>query len=430
MRIGYITAGAAGMYCGSCLHDNTLSAAMQRQGHEVALVPTYTPVRTDEQDVSINQVFYGALNVYLEQQFSFFRHSPGLVHWLLDRKPLLAAVSRIAGSRATQGEELGELTLSMLQGEEGKQASELARLVAWMRDEFRPDVVHITNSMLIGMAGPLRRELGIPVLCSVQGEDIFLEDMVEPWRQRVQDEIRAHAGDIDTFIAPNRYYADYMCGYLGVEPERMHVVPLGIKLDGHLAPEARPGEGPVIGYLARVCPEKGLHHLIEAFVLLAGQRDDVRLRIVGYQAGRDAEYRDALRERVAAAGLADRVEWLGEVDRQGKIDLLHAIDLLCLPTVYRESKGLPVLEALASGVPVVLPDHGAFPEMIEWTGGGVLVQPNDPESLAAGVAALLDDPENRTAMGRSGRAAVQQRFSDDAMATATLKEYERLVCTN
>jgi glycosyltransferase involved in cell wall biosynthesis len=426
MRIGYITAGAAGMYCGSCLHDNTLSAAMQRQGHDVALVPTYTPVRTDEQDVSIDRVFYGALNVYLEQKSSFFRHSPALVHWLLDRKPVLNWVSRMAGARATQGEELGELTLSMLQGEEGNQASELARLVEWMRDEYRPDVIHITNSLLIGMAGALRRVLEIPVLCSVQGEDIFLDDIGEPWGARVRAEMRAHASDVDRFIAPSRYYAAHMADYLGVDPDVMAVVPLGIKLEGHVPPAIPPDRPFTVGYLARICPEKGLHHLVDAFIRLTGQLPAARLRIAGYLAARDQEYRDEQAARLREAGLDRQVEWLGEVDRQGKLDLLHSIDAFSMPTVYHESKGLPVLEALASGAPVVLPAHGAFPELVEWTGGGVLVEPNSPAALAAGLLALAHDSNRRRALALAGRTAVHEKFSDDAMATATLNEYERI----
>jgi len=428
MRVAYITAGAAGMYCGSCLHDNTLAAAMQRQGHDVALVPTYTPTRTDEDNVSIDRVFYGALNVYLEQKWSFFRHSPALVHWLLDRRPVLDLVSRLAGSHATQGADLGELTLSMLQGEEGNQASELARLAVWLRDEYRPDIVHITNSMLIGMAGPLKRDLGVPVMCSVQGEDIFLGDIVEPWPGRVQAEMRAHAGDVDTFIAPSRYYAGHMAGYLDIDVARMRIVPLGIKLEGHEMTARLDAPLLTIGYLARVCPEKGLHHLVEAFVELARARPEVRLRIAGYMAPRDHGYRNAQERVLAQAGLGQRVDWLGEVDREGKLDLLHSLDVFCMPTTYHESKGLPVLEALASGVPVVLPGHGAFPEMVEWTAGGVLVEPNSPAALVDGIVSLLDDAERRTAMGRSGRRAVHDRFSDDAMATATLKEYERVLC--
>lgn len=429
MRVAYITAGAAGMYCGSCLHDNTLAAALQQLGHEVALIPTYTPVRTDEQDVSIDRVFFGAVNVYLEQRSRLFAHMPGALHWLLDRPALLNWISRLAGSSATQGRELGELTLSVLKGEDGNQRRELDELTAWLRNDFRPEVVHITNSMFLGFARTLKRELGVPVVCSVQGEDIFLEEMAEPYRSLVHEEMRAHAGDLDAFIATSRYYADHMGAYLGVEPERMRIVQLGVTLQGH-EPARPPSDGVFrIGFLARLCPEKGLHVLLEAFRLLLQRagRDAVQLRIAGYLGKRDHGYVEELRRRLRRWGIEDRVEWLGEVDRDGKLQLLGGIDAFSLPTVYRESKGLSVLEAMASGVAVVLPSHGIFPEYVHCTGGGLLVAPESPQSLADGLWDLMRDPARRASLGQNGRDSVHRYFSDEANARATEREYERLL---
>ena len=198
MRIAYITAGAAGMYCGSCLHDNTLAAALQRLGHDVALIPTYTPTRTDETDVSIDRVFYGALNVYLEQKIPLFRHTPRLLDRLLNNKRLLNWVARLGAS--TDPHDLGEMTLSVLQGEDGKQSHELDRLVAWLRDDFRPEIVHITNSMFLGLTHRIKERLGVPVICSVQGEDIFLEQLPEPIRTRVHETLQRKARDVSTLI--------------------------------------------------------------------------------------------------------------------------------------------------------------------------------------------------------------------------------------
>src|SRR5207244_8669724 len=115
MRIAYITAGAAGMFCGSCLHDNTLVASLIAQGHDALLIPTYTPIRTDEEDVSQHRVFFGGINVYLQQKLALFRHTPWFLDRLLDGRGLLNWVSRFAVR--TRAEELGGLTVSMLQGE-------------------------------------------------------------------------------------------------------------------------------------------------------------------------------------------------------------------------------------------------------------------------------------------------------------------------
>lgn len=427
MRIAYVTAGGAGMYCGSCLHDNTLAAALQRLGHEVWLIPTYTPIRTDEDDVSIDRVFYGALNVYLGTRWKPFRRTPEWLHRLLDRPGLLERVSRMAGASATAGADLGALALGVLQGEQGAAAGELERLLRWLEGSHRPDIVHLTNALFLGLAGPIRRRLGVPVVCSLQGEDLFTEDLVEPWKGRVLGELRARAHDADCFLAPSEYYAAFMAGYLDVERARIRVVPLGITLQGH-AP-ARGSDGFVVGYLARQAPEKGLHHLVEAFRLLAERAgpEQVGLKVAGYTGPRDRGYVRDLQERLRGWGLSDRAHWHGEVDRPAKIRFFDGIDVLSVPTVYRESKGLPVIEALASGVPVVQPEHGSFPEILRATGGGLLVPPGDPEALAAALYRLYQSADERREMGRRGRTVVHRSFSDARMAEDTARAFESIL---
>lgn len=438
MRIAYITAGAAGMLCGSCLHDNTLAAALMSMGEDVALIPTYTPIRTDETDVSIDRVFYGAVNVWLEQKSRLSRWLPGPVRRLLDRPGLL----QWASSRGVSidAADLGDMTLSVLQGERGRQQRELDELVAWLRDDFRPDIVHITNSMLLGLAGPIKRELAVPVLCSLQGEDLFLEDLVEPYRTHVNRELRRQAGEVDALIATSDYYADFMAEYLDVGRERVRVVRLGISLEGHGQPASRDEAGArgagtpfVVGYLARIAPEKGLHLLAEAFALLAegtaGNADErpLELRVAGWLGDDDRDYLDDVRRRLEERGLGGAFRYEGEVSRDEKIRFLQGLDVLSVPTVYREPKGLFVLEALANGVPVVEPAHGSFPEMIEATGGGVLVEPGSAEALAHALDDLRRDPGRARALGRSGRQAVHQQFSDRTMAETTRRLYREWV---
>jgi glycosyltransferase involved in cell wall biosynthesis len=426
MRIAYIAAGAGGMYCGSCIHDNTLAAALIRRGHEVALMPTYTPMRTDEENVSTGQVFYGALNVYLHGKSALFRHTPRALDWLLDRPGLLKLVSKLGAS--TDPKDLGWMALDVLQGEEGHQAKELDRLVTWLRDDYKPDVVHITNSMFLGLVRRIREELGVPVVVSVQGEDIFFEELHEPFHTAVVEEMRRRASDASLFVSPSRFYAHYMAGILGVSEEQMKVVPLGIKLEGHGESTGPDDEAVNLGYLARICPEKGLHLLVDAFQKLAVLPEcaNLRLRIAGYLGARDEAYRDECMAQLGSAGLEDRVDYVGEVDLPGKLAFLRSLDILSVPTTYKEPKGLFVLEALADAVPVVLPRHGSFPEMIETTGGGLLVEPESAESLAQGIRELVVDPARRAELGGSGQRVVRERFNDDAMAEATLAIYRGL----
>ena len=428
MRIAYIAAGAADMYCGSCLHDNALASALQKMGHDAVLIPTYTPLRTDGPAVSIDRVFFGALNVYLEQKAAAFRHTPGILHRLLDRPGLIRRAARLGAS--TDPTELGDLTYSILQGEEGFQAKELEKLVAWLRDDLKPDVVHLTNSMFAGFARELKRELGVPVVCSLQGEDLFLDQLREPWKTRVRDLLCERARDIDAFQVNSAWYAGTMAEYLGgIDPQRMFVVPLGLRLTGHGDVQRESQDGPLtIGYLARICPEKGLHVLVEAFRLLAERHPgQVRLRVAGYLGARDRQYLEELEARIASWGLAGSYERVGEVDRDEKIRFLQSLDVLSVPTTYRDPKGLFVLEALANGVPVVQPRHGAFPEMIEATGGGLLVEPDSPEDLARGLEELLRDPALRRELGQRGRDAVYARFDDRTEAEATVRVYEAVL---
>jgi glycosyltransferase involved in cell wall biosynthesis len=423
VKIAYITAGAAGMYCGTCLHDNTLAAKLIAMGHDVALIPTYTPIRTDETDVSVDRVFYGAINVFLEQKSALFRHTPWLVDRMLNTKGLLNWAS--SHGTSVDATELGDLTLSVLLGEDGKQAKELEKLVEWL-EEFKPDIVHLSNSMLVGMARQIRSRLKVPVLCAVQGEDIFLDELKEPYRTRVFDALKLRAADASGFTGPSAYYVRHMAEYLGVPFDRMNQIDLGLKLDGFGSGARESDSTFTIGYLARICPEKGLHVLVEAFrdLLKREGGDRARLLIAGYSGERDRAYLDGILAQLKTWGIDQQVTNLGEVDRKGKIDFLNQLDVLSVPTIYRESKGLYVLEALASGVPVVQPRHGAFPELVERTGGGELYDPDSKGALTDTLAALMADPSHRQRLGSQGRSVVHRDYNDEVMATRTLEVYE------
>jgi glycosyltransferase involved in cell wall biosynthesis len=424
MRITYITAGAAGMYCGSCMHDNTLVAELNAQGHHALLVPTYTPIRTDEPDVSQKRVFFGGINVYLQQKLALFRHTPWLMDRLLDAPRLLRWVSRFAAQ--TPYEKLGDLTISMLKGEHGHQSKEVAKLVYWLSAEVRPDLVNLTNVLLSGMVHEIKARLKVPVLGTLQGDDIFLEALPEPHRRKAIDLIRAHCGEMDGFIATSAYYADFMAEYLDIPRERIHVIYPGLNLAGHGAPRpVRDGPPFTIGYFARICPEKGLHLLAEAFRLLRQTpgAPPCRLHISGWLGDNHRDYFHNVRKRLEEADLGAYVDHVECPDHASKVRFLQDLDVLSVPTTYREPKGLYVLEALANGVPVVQPRHGSFPELVTKTGGGLLVQPDDPEDLARGLRRMLEDRAHREELGRKGKEAVHQEFNAAVMARQTVDVY-------
>jgi glycosyltransferase involved in cell wall biosynthesis len=427
MRIAYIAAGAAGMYCGSCLHDNTLAAALLELGEDLVLVPTYTPLRTDEENVSIDRVFFGGINVYLQQKSALFRHTPWWLDRWLDNPSLLERATR--GAASVDPTQLGDMTVSMLRGESGHQRKELEKLVHWLLTEIKPDIVHLSNSLQLGMARVLRRQCGPPVVCQLSGEDLFLEKLAQQYREEARAILRERAADADAFVSINRYYADFMANYLAVERSRIHVIPHGLKLDGHgKRLVKRPGEPRVVGYFARVCADKGLHLLVEACELLA-KRNDVPpfvLHAAGYLGGGDREYLKKLEARAAAGVLAGRFKYHGELDRAQKIEFLQSLDVMSVPTLYREAKGLPALEAMANAVPVVLPDHGSFSEMVADTGGGLLFRPHDVQDLADKLSELLCDADRATRFGLDGQRAIHDRYHAAEMARKTVALYRKM----
>jgi glycosyltransferase involved in cell wall biosynthesis len=415
------------MYCGSCLHDNTLAAELMRLGEEVVLVPIYTPIRTDETDVSQPRLFFGGINVYLQQKWSLFRRTPRWFDKWLDHPVLLRLVSGRASS--VDPAQLGDLTVSMLRGELGNQRKELEKLVDWLLTEVQPDVVHLSNSLMLGLARMIAERCGPPVVCSLSGEDIFLEKLTSPHYEQARELLRERARDVHAFVALNNYFADYMSEYLDVPREKVFAIPHGLNLAGHEPRPPRPRDKPLrVGYLARVCADKGLHLLVEACELLAGRADvpPFELHVAGYLGKADEGYLRNLERRAATGKLAGKFRYHGELDREQKIAFLQSLHVFSTPTVYPESKGLPALEAMANGVPVVLPNHGSFPEMLAATGGGVLYEPHNTPDLADKFANLLQNPDHADELGKAGRKAVVEQFHATVMANQTRQLYQQL----
>ncbi len=427
MKVLALTAGAAGMYCGTCMRDNTLATELMALGHDVILAPVYTPTLTDERNVSNSKVLFGGVNVYLQQHVRFFRSTPAALDRLLDSPKLLRAVS--AGSIPTDPRMLGELTVSMLRGESGSLQKEFQKLRDWLKTEAPPDIVDLPYTLLIALARPIKEVTGRPVCCTLQGESLFLDGLLEPYRSEALSLIKSNIGHVDAFIAVSEFYADAMSQYFSIARDKMHVVPLGIQLEGHAIPASRPAAPPRIGYFARVAPEKGLHLLAEAFRILRkdSAMREVRLDCAGYLPPEHKAYLAKIEKSIDDAGLSGHFKYHGVLDRKGKIRFLQSVDVFSVPVTYDEPKGLSILEAMANGVPVVQPRRGSFPEMLARTGGGVLVEPDNPQRLAEGLASLLLDAEARTALGRAGNEGVRRHYSAPVMARRTAEVYSSVV---
>ena len=422
MRIAYITAGAGRMYCGSCLRDNTLARALLKAGHDVLLVPTYTPTRTDDANVSAERIFLGGLNIYLQQRFPIFRKSPAIVDRLLDFKPLLKLVTSLGIS--VDPTELGSLTVSMLRGTDGFLKKEIRKLVRFLA-ELSPDIINLPNSMLIALAPAIKAEMNVPVCCTLQGEELFLDSLRDPYREESLRIIRENAHHVDAFIAVSRYGARSMAEYLRIAPSRIHVVPLGISFEGFEKKTISEAETFTVGFLARIAPEKGLHFLCDAYRRLRA-RDGLpssRLWAAGYLPPEQKHYLAGIWETLAAWGLSGQFHYFGELNKEGKLNFLKQISVLSVPETFDDPKGLFLLEAMACGIPVVQPRRGAFTEVVETTGGGLLVEPDDPDALAQGLYDLWRDVERRKALGTLAYEGVRKHYGDAQMAESAVSVY-------
>lgn len=427
MNILQITPGAGNMYCGACFRDNALVSAFRQMGHSAVLLPLYLPLTLDEPDQSRGTpIFFGGINVYLQEKSALFRQLPRVLTRWLDFPPLLKWSGRFASR--TRPRDVGGLAVSMLKGENGNQAKEMEFLLDWMRRQPKPDVINLSNVLLIGLARRLRRELRVPIAATLQGEDAFLDALPEKNRADAWQVLRERAPEIDQFIAPSRYFGELIQNRIGFDRSKLRIAPNGIRLDGYVPTEA-PDNPPILGFFARMCKDKGLDTLVQSFLLLKRREKTkhLRLKIGGGLSPTDEPFVRQLKTQLKRHGCSDSAEFHPNLSREEKIAFLKQLTVFSAPAHYGESFGLYVLEALAAAVPVVQPRHAAFPEILDATQGGILCEPGDPKALADGIESLLLNPKKARQMGKRGRQAVCQNYSVHAMAQRITAIYETML---
>lgn len=429
MKIAHITPSSGDtFYCENCQRDIALVTAMRKLEHEILLLPMYLPLNADEKEVvSSSPIFFGGINVFLQQKLSIFRRTPRWLDKIFDNPALLRWAGRKAGM--TSAKDLAETTMSMLKGRHGKQVKELNRLIDWLaQDENKPDIVTLSNVLLIGLAKPIKEKLGVPVLCLLQDEDGFIDGLGHPYAQQSWDIISELAKEIDLFISVSKYYSDVMQEKLSLESELLEVVRMGIALDDYSHRKNLP-EVPTIGYLSRMCSDRGLDTLVDAFIILKKnpKLKNTRLRISGGATSNDTEFVNSLKQRLTSAGFISDVEFLPDFSKKSRLEFLHSLSVMSVPEKQPVAYGLYVLESLASGIPVVEPAFGVFPELIELTKGGVLYNENNAPLLAKAMEPLLLDPNYAHELGKRGRDAVIKTLDVEINARELIRIYERIV---
>ena len=426
MKIVNIVPGFGGtFYCGNCLRDSGFVGAVRKAGHEAMILPVYLPL-TIQGNVHETPVFYGAVNIYLKQAFPLLRHMPGWMEHLLNSQPLLKLAAGKAGSTRAQG--LEELTESMLMGQEGKQGKELDELVHFLKYHEKPDVVHFSNALLLGMAKQVREEVGVPVVCSLQDEDVWVDAMNEPYPAKMWNLLAEKANDVDAFVAVSRYFAGVMKTKMRLKDEKLHVVHIGVD-PGQYEFHPFPPDTPAVGFLSRIYEENGFGILVDAFILLKTRPgfENLSLHASGGMTGDDKTFFNIQVKKLNDAGLSKDFSLFGDFRPESLGQFFKSLSVLSVPVLKGEAFGLYQLESLASGVPLVQPALGAFPEIIGETGGGLLYEPNTPEALAECLSSVLNDRARMQQLSVSGRKAVEEKFDFGMLAVKMMEVYKNII---
>jgi len=399
------------------MRDNSLARCLINAGHEVTMLPTYLPHFLDEEPASEElPIFFGGINVYLQHKFSLFRHTPTWLDKAFDSKWLLRKAA--AKSGMTSSKDLGEITLSTFRGEDGPLAKEVRKVVNWFHTHGKPDVILLSTIMLAGIGRVLRRELKIPVYGFLQGEDSFLDSLLPEYKKEAWKLLTADVFQLDGCIAPSRYFGELMAERLNLDVSKVLYHPNGITTEGFLPIEGSHNK-PTLGFLARLCPLKGLDILVDAFIILknSGKYSELHMKIAGGMTDEDEPFVKEQKSKLADAGCSNFSTFHPNIKRDEKLTFLRDLSVFSVPSRYPEAFGLYVVEALAAGTPVVLPKSGAFPEIVKDTnGGGILYENNTPEALARSLGELLQDINSLNEMGRAGRKAVLHKYSNEKLA--------------
>jgi glycosyltransferase involved in cell wall biosynthesis len=427
MKIAHIIPGSGGsFYCGNCLRDSKYVKALKELGHQVIKVPMYLPLFDDAHDLEEVPVFYGAVNLYLKQRFPLFRHMPAFVEHALDSKSVLHLAARKAGSTRAKG--LEEMTLSMLLGEEGLQKAELDRMVDWLVNEAKPDIVHLSNALLLGLVRSIKERLNVPVVCSLQDEDVWVDVMSDRHRQEVWDLMSERGKAVDAFIPVSDYYAGYVRTRMKIRDEQLHTVHIGVDPYDY-SPVKISAKKPAIGYISRMCEENGLEVLVDAYILLMKNPrfSEVSLHITGGKTDDDTHFIKELNKRILEANLSENVFWIEEFEGEERLNFYDTVRIISVPVLNGEAFGLYQLEAMASGIPMVQPALGAFPEVINASGGGLIYSPNDAAHLSAVLASLVLDEEKLEALSMAGVEGVKTHFDIHKQAKKMVEVYNQVL---
>ncbi|MFA5533372.1 MAG: glycosyltransferase family 4 protein [Mariniphaga sp.] len=426
MNIIQIIPGSGGsFYCGNCLRDSKYFNALRARGHQVTKIPMYLPLFADEHDISDIPIFYGAISTYLKQVFPVFRKAPKWFDNVLNSKPMMKLAASMAGSTRASG--LEDMTISMLLGEQGEQKEELEHLVSWIAEHCKPDIIHLSNALLLGLAKRLKEKIGVPVICSLQDEDVWVDAVHPSFREKIWKLMHKRAEDVDALVAVSDFFAEKMKTSMELPSEKVQTIHLGVEVNDYtyISPREKPRH---VGYISRMCYENGFDIVVDAFINLKKKPgfEDVRLIATGGYTGDDSKFIKEQKRKLNENGLSDAFEIIPEFEDKAIHEFFRKVSLISVPVRIGEAFGIYMLEAMASGIPVVQPALGAFPEIIGLSGGGVTYMPNVPGKMSETWAELLADPDKLERLSVAGYEGVKAKFDIHTKAHDIIELYETL----
>ncbi len=423
MRVLYLTIGRGAAYTGSCVHDNAVAAELRRRGATVDFHSVFTRLASDEPRVARRRVFFSGVSLLLQSQAPPFRWIPKAFDRLWDNRLTMDLCERrfselepSSWAHLAQGSPrldlVGSVLVSALRGSDGEMIKEVQRLLEAFR-RHKPDVVVLAHGFLLGLARPLKERFGCPIIVAMQDELTLLSALDKQYSFEALELMRAHLADADMVVARRQSMIKRLTDWFALPASRMQVVLPSINVRGFAPPARTRNRLFTVGYFGRIAPEKGVHLLCDSYVRLRerGQLPAGRFELGGVVVPSHESYLEVMRQRMRNAGLEGEFAYRGSLDRAGKFQFLSTLDVFSMPAVSEDELGLPVLEAMGAGVPVVQPRRGVFPELVERTGGGIVVSASDEDAVSEGLMTLYQDPALAQELGRRGAAGVRAHFS-------------------
>lgn len=426
MKIVYLITGSGGsFYCGNCYRDMIYLRAIRKvPGINASAIPLYLPPDNNESGLDKN-VFFGAISMYLREKVPFLRNMPVFMDKIVDSSPMLKMAAKRAGTTRTEG--LEEMTLNMIKGENAFPEKELQRLIDYLCKDGKPDIIHLSNALIIGLASQIKKKLDVKIVCSLLNEDDWIDEMTESYQVKAWKSISREVSNVDTFVTPSTYYKQLFISKTGITGENIHVIPLGF--DPEIRNSEKKNNNPSIGYFCRVNSQNGIDKLVDAFIEI--KKDNVlpglTLHISGGFTGDDKPFIAEQIKKINSNGLKSFVKIYPEFHGNSKQEFFDNIDVMCVPVRKYDGYGLYLIEANGAGIPVVQPETGAFPELIEMTRGGVVYSPDTTRELSVNLVKLLTDSNLREELGKKGQENVLSKLSLSKMSEGLSEVYNSLI---